>query len=78
MVELCGEWIWVSGETKIVKEHLKSAGFSWSKPKCSWYWRPENLKKFKRFKHEAWAMDVIRSKYGSKRVTSLRGREAIA
>lgn len=78
VVELCGEWIWVSGETKVIKETLKTAGFLWSRPKSSWYWRPETHRSFKRFKREALEMDVIRVKYGSEKIHSLRGREAIA
>lgn len=34
-VELCGSWLWISGETMKHKETLKSAGCKWaSKKKC--------------------------------------------
>jgi len=40
-VEMCGKWIWVTGETKTVKDILKEANFKWARKKLAWYWRPE-------------------------------------
>lgn len=60
-LEICGAWIWVSGNTKPHKEILKSAGYQWSPKKSLWYFRPEN---YKSRKHKAWAMEDIYSKYG--------------
>lgn len=31
--------VWISGNTKPIKEDLKAAGFSWSKKNCAWYKR---------------------------------------
>lgn len=31
--------MWISGNTKPIKEDLKAAGFSWSKKNCAWYKR---------------------------------------
>jgi hypothetical protein len=36
-VELIGTWVWVSGDTKPVKEELKKLGFSWHAKKICWY-----------------------------------------
>ena len=36
-IEIIGKWIWVSGETKAIKETLKSLGFKWAKKKMMWY-----------------------------------------
>ena len=33
-IEICGTWIWVSGDTKAHKEKLKSAKYLWSGKKC--------------------------------------------
>ena len=38
-VELCGCWLWISGNTREHKEALKAAGCRWSKKKAMWYWR---------------------------------------
>ena len=38
-VELCGSWLWISGETRQHKEALKAAGCRWSSNKKMWYWR---------------------------------------
>lgn len=63
-IELCGRWVWVSGEkTKQHKDILKSAGFFWSKEKMMWYWRPLNEKNI--FYSGQCSMDEIRSRYGS-------------
>ena len=61
-VELCGSWIWVSGNTKECKEDLKNLGFKWSKNKTAWYYHREPY--YKRNKRSL-SMDEIRNMYGS-------------
>ena len=39
VVELCGSWLWISGDTLAHKEELKFAGCRWSSSKKMWYWR---------------------------------------
>lgn len=29
-IEVCGQWVWVYGDTKPYREALKGAGFRWS------------------------------------------------
>lgn len=62
--EVCGAWIWVTGNTKEHKEELKAAGFRWAKKKKAWYFRPEGFKSRGRGKA---SLDEIRFKYGSVR-----------
>lgn len=38
VVELCGCWLWVSGDTFMQRARLKAAGFKYSKKKQRWYW----------------------------------------
>lgn len=50
-IEVIGSWIWVTGNTKPVKEDLKSADFKFSRKKSAWYWhcgeyRKKNKKNF--------------------------------
>jgi hypothetical protein len=61
-IELCGTWIWVSGNTYPVKEELKEAGFFWARKKQQWYWRPPE---YKRKSKKTMSMDWIRNTYGS-------------
>ena len=37
-IEICGTWLWVTGNTKPAKDVLKAAGFRWSGRKLAWYW----------------------------------------
>ena len=37
-IEICGTWIWISGNTYTVKEELKAAGFKWCSNKKMWSW----------------------------------------
>jgi len=61
-IEICGCWIWVSGNTYAAREILKQQGFSWANKKKMWYWhRPEDTIG----KHRTATMEQIRSKYGS-------------
>ncbi len=62
-VEICGTWIWVTGNTKDHKDTLKMAGFKWSPKKVSWYFRAEEKKR--KFYKRSFEMGEIRAKYGS-------------
>lgn len=62
-VELCGSWIWVSGDTYQHRQALKSAGYRWSKNKARWYWRSEDAASYHRGKSQT--MEYIRDKYGN-------------
>ncbi|WP_024771734.1 J domain-containing protein [Aquimarina macrocephali] len=62
VIEICGSWIWITGNTKDHKTALKEAGFKWAFKKRAWYFRPEDYRsKSKGSK----SLDEIRSKYGS-------------
>jgi hypothetical protein len=68
-IELCGHWIWVSGNTKPVKEALKSAGLYFASKKVKWYYRPEEFK----ISHGGnKTMEEIREKYGSRHIRQSR------
>ena len=63
VIELCGSWIWISGDTYQHRQPLKSAGYRWSKNKARWYWRSEESASYHRGKSQT--MEYIRDKYGS-------------
>lgn len=63
--EQCGSWLWISGDTKPVKEQLKAAGCRWASKKKMWYWKPAGS--YSRGSNAS--MDYIRAKYGSRIVT---------
>lgn len=67
-IEICGSWIWVSGNTYPVKESLKAAGFKFSKNKKAWYWHSgEYIRRGKKV-----SLEYIRNKYGSETVKESR------
>jgi len=63
VIEVCGLWVWVTGNTKIHKDILKEQGFKWAKNKGSWFYRPNTAKSRNRYK--PWDMEQIREAYGS-------------
>lgn len=63
-IELCGTWIWVSGETRPAKDKLKDAKFMWASKKKMWYWKPTSWKR----KSKQKSMEWIRATYGSEKV----------
>lgn len=63
IVELCGNWVWLSGNTREHKEVLKSLGCRWAAQKKLWYWRHEEAGR--RHYRGNKTMQDIRSKYGS-------------
>lgn len=62
-IEICGVWIWVTGNTKPHKEVLKGVGFKWASKKKAWHFRPEQFRSKSRGNT---TLDQIREKYGSK------------
>lgn len=66
-IEVCGSWVWVSGNTKEHWPMLQEAGFIFSPPKKMVYFRPEYSKR-RRYKKDGVSMDEIRAKYGSDRI----------
>lgn len=75
-IELCGAWIWITGDTKPHKETLKEAKFLWSRNKNAWYWRGEAKKSYNR---NPSSLDMIRYRYGSQDIKAERSeRKAIA
>lgn len=63
-VEICGVWLWITGDTRQHKDALKQANFKWAPKKKAWYFRPEQFRSFSRGKA---SLEEIRAKYGSKR-----------
>lgn len=79
-IEVCGNWIWLSGDTYTYREELKKIGFFFAPKKSMWYWRPRD---FKSTNKESKDMEYIRSKYGSDVISTqkdkaLKEEEALA
>jgi hypothetical protein len=72
-VELCGTWVWVSGDTKPHKEVLKAAGYKWSSKKLMWYYHSGERKSWGRGKY---TIDEIRERHGSRGV-NVKGWERV-
>jgi len=64
-VELCGSWLWISGNTYPVKDQLSAFGCKWSKGKKKWYW---TMDQFTKARYKTPSMKDIRRMYGSERV----------
>ena len=77
-IEICGSWIWLSGDTKPVKEQIKEVdigesmkrGFSPKKKK--WYFSPTGYRK--RGGKEM-SFEKIKEKYGYKKQASKRTQQ---
>ena len=68
-IELCGSWLWISGNTYENRNTLKAAGCKWSKGKGKWYWRHEEEQRV--HNHRSMSMEWIRSRYGSEAVKGM-------
>lgn len=69
-VELCGRWLWITGDTMPHKDRLKAIGCRWAPKKRAWSWHySQDDVPFSRGKK---TMDAIRRKYGSERWSSTR------
>jgi len=61
-IEICGNWIWLSGNTKRYSRLLKEIGFFYSPRKQMWYLRPSG---WESSNHKPWDNQQIRKRYGS-------------
>ena len=64
-IEICGLWVWVSGDTRPVKDQIKAAGYRWASKKEKWYFAGVPTSGRGRME-----MDEIRDRYGSTNVQS--------
>ena len=65
-IELCGSWLWISGNTREYKDSLKEWGCKWSKNKNAWYWYAGE---YHRRSKKRFSMDDIREMHGSEKIT---------
>ena len=73
LMEICGNWIWLSGNTRDHKDSIKYAGFYWASKKMMWYFRPADYKSSSR---GGYSIDDIREKFGSDIVKSSANKKA--
>lgn len=59
---ICGQWIWVDGNTYDYKKELKEIGFKWASQKKKWYFHTEI---FRKKSHKILSMEEIQDYYGS-------------
>jgi curved DNA-binding protein CbpA len=72
-IEICGSWLWITGDTFTNKDALKAAGCKYSKAKKAWHWHHEE-EGSKWYKGKT-TMDEIRTKYGSEKMRFDRAPE---
>ncbi|MDO8453698.1 MAG: J domain-containing protein [Sulfurimonas sp.] len=63
VIEVVGSWIWLTGDTREIKETLKEIGFKWASKKKQWYFGEMKGRNPKQK-----SMDDIKAKYGSQTV----------
>ena len=64
-IEVCGSWVWVTGDTRPHKEELKALSFRWSSNKSAWYFHRDGYKKRSK---KSLTLDEIRDYYGSEKI----------
>ena len=73
IIEIVGHWIWVTGNTRPVKDNLKDAQFFFASKKCAWYFRTEEYKT----RGSGKSLEEIRRKYGSEKVAGRQKATAL-
>jgi len=61
VIEVVGDWIWVTGTTYPIRKELKAAGLFFASKKQAWYYRAEEYKTSGGKK----SLEEIRAKYGN-------------
>ena len=62
-VELCGRWLWISGNFRQHERTLEKLGCRYHDSKGMWYWRDKRDKKTS--KTDGWVISKIRERFGS-------------
>lgn len=65
-IEICGTFIWISGNSYPYRKELKEIGFKWASQKKQWYWFAGGT--FRKKSNKPLSMDDIRNYYGSTEV----------
>ena len=60
-ISLIGYWVWVQGDTKPVKEQLKTLKCRWHSGRSCWYWKPAWCGKSR---SNPGGLDELAAKYG--------------
>ena len=71
-IEICGSWIWITGNTCENRDTLKSLNFKYSKNKNAWYYHEAGYFKKSR---KSFSLDEIRDLWGSERVNTTHRNE---
>lgn len=72
VIEVVGSWIWLTGETKSIKDELKELNFKWASKKKMWFYG-----EMKGRNPKEKSMEDIKSKYGCETVKS-KGKTKIS
>jgi len=72
IIEVVGSWIWISGDTRAVKDTLKELGFKWASKKKMWYYGEMKGRNPKQK-----SMNDIKAKYGCSTVKT-KSKERIS
>ena len=62
VIEICGTWIWLSGNTYSHKAYLKNLNFKWQHKKEKWYWTSAE---FQPRRAKVMSMEHIYQRYGA-------------
>ncbi len=65
-IEVCGSWLWITGNTYANRDTLKAAGCKYSKSKKAWHWHHSD--DFDIWRRGTATMSEIREKYGSSHI----------
>ncbi len=66
-IELCGSWLWITGNTLLHKDVMKELRFRWSKSKRAWYYHSDDYRKHT---GRSYTLDEIRDLHGSETIKS--------
>jgi hypothetical protein len=66
-IEICGWFVYISGNTKDYKDTLRALGLHWNSTKLAWYFKPDWYQKQG---NDIWSMDRIRASFGSQTVNN--------
>lgn len=74
-LEICGSWLWISGNTYPYRETIKNTGAKFSRNKTAWYFHKEPFRKRSK---KTLSMDDIRAMFGAESINQTQDNKLTA
>lgn len=67
IIDLVGSWLWISGNTYVVRKYLKENNFKYAHKKKNWYWHGTPYRKYN---NKEYTLEEIKKMFKTQRINN--------